>query len=351
VRLPRLQKLTFADPSATILVTDYETENKSKKNQEPEGDDVDVDADANEQVIVTPASEEPPTAPSPDDQIRQITQSSTRVGHDIKPVVNDDRHQMAPSEDLDFIPMIDEEDKQMMDRQAAFEIDQQLASRSTLMPMTTSQSHPALTVDTQNLYGFKNGSKVGHRSTHHHGSMRQKQLSRRDLQQQQEMMLMQSWPNGDIVSGGPNSSPSDFLPVEYTFNGAQCHTPIPNQTFRMAEAALSSMTDGTSSMDMALSATTATPNGLLLGDAHHLPMHHSTHFAQQFPHHSGSTPTPFMHSVGIPYHGMSRPIPTRTMSSASHHHQVGLMDAQHHQQMAAAAAVAAAAGHDMYFPS
>jgi hypothetical protein len=331
-------------------VTDYETENKSKKNGEPEADDVDADADADEQAIITPASDVPPTAHSPDDQICQITQSSARTGQDIKPVVDDVSHQIAPSEELDFIPMIDEEDKQMTDRQAAFDIQQQMSNRSAFMPMTTSQSHPALTVDTQNLYGFKNGSKVGHRAAHHGASMRQKQVGRRDLQQQQEMMLMQSWANGDIMSGGSNSSPNDFVPVEYTFNGAQCHTPIPNETFRMAEVALSSMTDGSSSMDMALSATGATPNGLLPGGAHHLSMHHPGHYAQQYPHQPASTPTPFLHSVGIP-HGMGRPIPTRTMSSASHHHQVGLMDAQHHQQMAAAAAVAAAAGHDMYFPS
>ncbi|KPI37762.1 uncharacterized protein AB675_77 [Cyphellophora attinorum] len=238
----------YIDPSATILVSDYETENKSKKNSEPEADEVEADAD--EQVIVTPASEEPPIAPSPEDQIRQITQSSARSGHDIKPVINHDSLQVAPSEDLDFIPMMDEDDKQMADQQAAFDIQQQMVNRSAFMPMTSSQSHPALTVDTQNLYGFKNASKVGRHATHHAGSMRQKQYSRRDLQQQQEMMLMQSWPNGDAISGGPNSSPNDFLPVEYTFNGAQCATPIPNQTFRMAEVALSSLTDGSSSIDM-----------------------------------------------------------------------------------------------------
>lgn len=314
-----------------LFVTDYHEKNKNTKNgrgaaakdDDDEGEEIDLPMD-------TPSTSESGSAPSPDDPVRQITQCSSRLAIDAKPGSNSNPD-IVLGDAQDIVPMMDAETEHMLNSQSGFDV-QHWPLVTAFGPMSSSQSHPALTVDTQNLYGLKAGQVVDPRKGRQVHSMRSNmgRFNRhQELQHQQDLMIMQGWANGP---GGPGTSPADFLPLEYTFNGTQCHTPIPNQTFRMAEAAMSGMGDGTSPMDMALSATTATPATLLAGDHHHLSMHHPGHFG-----HPISATTACMTTAGMYHNPLGRPMPTRTMSTASHH-QVTMMDHHHHQHMAAAAA-------------
>ena len=304
----------YCDPGATIPVTDYSAEAKAKNGQNSgvkDEDEEDDDEDEEGQKISTPASGQSPS--SSDDPVGQIAQANTRLGQD--------RAACSGTWDVpsseDFLGVTDDHTAPAMDLQH-------------YRPMSSAQPHPALMVDTSIPHGLMPSSRfdprivrmgnvpAGYGKPAVYNPPRHRHPHRQPLSAQ-DIMTMQDWATAtDSASTNPghDTSPTDFLPVEYTYNGTQCQTSIPHQTFRMAEA---------------VGMVPESPMDLMgMGTP------------------SGSVPTPM--SMGGPgqFHAspymemghhpmMSRPIPTRTMSSAtaaawSDHQR------QHQQQQVAMAA-------------
>lgn len=205
-----------------IHVTDFSEPARSRnETDEDERDDMADD----DQPVSNSAISDTTAAPSPDEPLRRLPQQALRSEQDVKTMV-------AESRSVGHLADLDNEAR-LAAAQPDYEMPHGLAS--DFMAMTTSQAQQAMAVNSV-PYSRKSVAGMNPRIGRSQARPTMAFHPQMNPRQPQDMGLP------DWMA---NSSPTEMLPVEYSFNGMQCQTHIPSQqAFRMNEAAaMASNTD------------------------------------------------------------------------------------------------------------
>ncbi|ETN40305.1 uncharacterized protein HMPREF1541_04581 [Cyphellophora europaea CBS 101466] len=250
----------YHDPSTVIHVSDFSEPARAKSEGDPDGDGDEEDKQEvfDEDKPVTSASSDTAGPHSPEIRTHDTAPRRIRADQDAK--VHHPSHIPGTGRYTELV-----DDGPLVPSQQEFEASQ--VSSSDFLTMTTGQNQPSMSAHSV-PFPSKSVVRIDPRRARAHVRPDMAFLSTMGQRQQPDMHAF------DWMSA---NSPTAMLPVEYSFNGMQCQTGVPDQSFRMAGAAM-----GLSDRDM-------------VGAG--LPMADATAF-QNFTDHS-------------------RPLPSRTMS-ASH---------------------------------
>lgn len=202
-----------------IHVSDF-TES-ARPRSDPDADD---EEDCKEGIVderqadANSASPQSDSALSPIDQLHQFAQPSMRAEQEAKDLpLGESETSLSVKPDLGYL----EYGSRSIDSTAA----------TQHVPMTRTNSlHPA----------YRDRYTKGVEAPYHRNSVPETYQQMAVTHAQRSPYPSNLQPTHDLMvqDWASHNSPTDFLPIEYTFNGVQCQTPIPHQTFRMAGAAL-----------------------------------------------------------------------------------------------------------------